>query len=305
MELAQHFERFLRNISLDEPKLNRIKSEHGKLRGVLEADQYVRQALYETFLQGSYVHGTAIRPLGKGTEFDVDVCCSLDLDAVPEGTEEPKNLVRWLARRLKKVDAHHGKVSTRPRCVRIDFPGEFHMDVVPLDGDSRRVNNVLQIPNRTVNGWEATNPKGLEEWYRQQNRRTNGGFVRVAKMLKHWRNQALPKNARPPSVGLEVMIAQAWPFFLSSDSDAGAVSGVLRQLANNLMFSFSAPRVMNPSLPNENLLRDLDPDHFETYRTKLNEAAGIAEAALREWDEDRSIGLWQSLFRKRFPQRAD
>ena len=71
------------------------------------------------------------------------------------------------------------------------------------------------------------------------------------------------------------------------------------------MFSFSAPRVMNPSLPNENLLRDLDPDHFETYRTKLNEAAGIAEAALREWDKDRSIGLWQSLFRKRFPQRAD
>ena len=253
----------------------------------MEADQYVRQALYETFLQGSYVHGTAIRPLGKGMEFDVDVCCSLDLDAVPEGTEAPKNLVRWLARRLKKVDAYRGKVSTRPRCVRIDFPGEFHMDVVPLAGDSRRVNNVLHIPNRTVNGWEATNPKGLEEWYRQQNRRTNGRFVRVAKMLKHWRNQALPKDARPPSVGLEAMIAQAWPFFLSSNSDAGAVSGVLRQLANNLMFSFSVPRVMNPSLPNENLLRDLNPDHFATYGTRLNEAAGIAEAALRESDDDR------------------
>ena len=125
MELAQHFERFLGYISLDEPKLNRIKSEHKKLRGALEADQYVRQALYETFLQGSYVHGTAIRPLGKATEFDVDVCCSLDLEAVPEGTEEPKNLVRWLAKRLKRVDAYHGKVSTRPRCVRIDFPGEF------------------------------------------------------------------------------------------------------------------------------------------------------------------------------------
>ncbi len=305
MELPQHFERFLRNISLDEPKLNRIKSEHEKLRGALEADQYVRQALHETFLQGSYVHSTAIRPLGKSADFDVDVCCSLDLDAVPEGTEEPKNLVRWLARRLKKVEAYRGEVSTRPRCVRIDFPGEFHMDVVPLAGDSRRVNNVLHIPNRTVNGWEATNPKGLEEWYRQQNRRTNGRFVRVAKMLKHWRNQALPKYARPPSVGLEVMTAQAWPLFLSSDSDAGAVSGVLRQLANNLMFSFSATRVMNPSLPNENLLRDFDPDHLETLKIKLNEAVDISEAALREWDEDRSIGLWQSLFRSRFPQRAD
>ena len=132
------------------------------------------------------------------------------------------------------------------------------MDVVPLAGDSRRVNNVLHIPNRTVNGWEATNPKGLEEWYRQQNSRTNGRFVRVAKMLKHRRNQALFKDARPPSVGLEVMIAQAWPFFASS-SDADAVSDVLRQLSNGFWFSFSVPRLMNPSLQNENLFRDFDP----------------------------------------------
>ena len=304
MELAQHFEFFLRNISLDEPKLNRIKSEHDKLRRALGADHNVRPALYETFLQGSYVHGTAIRPLGKRADYDVDVCCSLDLRAIPIGSEEPKKLVRWLARRLKKVDAYQGKVSTRPRCVRIDFPGEFHLDVVPLVGDSRQVNIVLYIPNRTLNGWDPTNPKGLEQWYRQQNTRTNGRFVRVAKMLKHWRNQALPRRARPPSIALEVMIAQAWPFF-SSNSDAAAVSGVLRQLSNSLLFTYSAPRISNPSLQEENLLRDLGPDQFETYRTRLTEAAGIAEAALREWDEDRSISLWQGLFRTRFPQRAD
>ena len=93
-------------------------------------------------------------------DFDVDVCCSLDLDAVPDGTEEPRWLVRWVARRLRKAEAYRRKVSTRPRCVRIDFPGEFHMDVVPLAGDSRQVNNVLHIPNRTVNGWEAHQSEG-------------------------------------------------------------------------------------------------------------------------------------------------
>ena len=247
---------------------------------------------------------TAIRPLGRGADFDVDVCCSLDLNAVPVGTEEPRRLVRWLAKRLKKVEAYEGKVSTRPRCVRIDFPGEFHMDVVPLGGDSRQVNNVLNIPNRTVNGWEATNPKGLERWYRQQDARTNGRFVRVAKMLKHWRNQALPKRVRPSSVGLEVMVAEAWPF-LPWNSDADAVSGVLRQITNKLLYSLSLPRVTNPSLQNENLLRDFDPDHFETFKMELSEAADIAEAARRDSDEGRSIGLWQRLFITRFPQRAD
>ena len=176
---------------------------------------------------------------------------------------------RWLANRLKKIEAYRGKVSTRPRCVRIDFPGEFHMDVVPLAGDSRQVNNVLRIPNRTVNGWDATNPKGLEEWYRQKNARTNGRFVRVAKMLKHWRNQTLPKSARPSSVGLEVMVAEAWPF-LFWNSDADAVSTVLRQIANKLIHSFSVPQVMNSSLHNENLLRDFDTGHLETFETKLD-----------------------------------
>ena len=302
MELAQHFERFLRNISLDEPKRDRIRSKHRYLRRALEADQYLGPALYETFLQGSYVHGTAIRPLGNQADFDVDVCCSLNLDAVPHGTEEPRRLVRWLARRLKKVESYEDKVSTRPRCVRIDFPGDFHMDVVPLAGDSRQAGNILHIPNRTVNGWEATNPKGLDAWYHQQNARTNGRFVRVAKMLKHWRNQALPKNARLPSIALEVMIAQAWPFLANSDADA--ISRVLRNLANNLRFSFSVPRVMNPSLQNENLLRDLEPDQLETLKAGLSEAADIAEGGRRELDQARSISLWQRLFRTRFPQRA-
>ena len=304
MELPDHFERFLRNISVDESKLNRIKSAHTALRQALERDQYVRPALYETFLQGSYVHGTAIRPLGRGGDFDVDVCCSLDLGAVPAGTEEPKRLVRWLARRLRRVEAYSGKVRTRPRCVRIDFPGDFHMDVVPLAGDSQLGNNALYIPNRTLNDWEATNPKGLEQWYRQKNAQTNGGFVRVAKMLKHWRNQAFSKPVRPPSVGLEVLVAEAWPMF-QANSDAAAVVGVLRQLANRFRWPLSVPQVMNPSLPSENLLRDWNSGHFETFKAELGEAADIAQEARRESAEGRSISLWQRLFRTRFPQRAD
>ena len=89
------------------------------------------------------------------------------------------------------------------------------------------------------------------------------------------------------------------------NGSADAVSGVLRQIANKLIYSFSVSQVINPSLHNENLLRDFDTDHRETFKTKLDEAAGIAEAARHESDEGRSLGLWQRLFRTRFPQRAD
>ena len=88
----------------------------------LEGEGRLSPALHETFLQGSYVYGTVLRPIGRGQEFDVDVCCSIDLDAVPEQVREPKRLVRWVAMRLKKVEAYKGRVSARPRCVRVDFP---------------------------------------------------------------------------------------------------------------------------------------------------------------------------------------
>ena len=323
MELASQFERFLGNIRVDQPKLNRIKSAHSKLRRALESDGYVSPALLDTFLQGSYVHGTAIRPLGKSADYDVDVCCLLDLSQVLIQTDEPKPLVRWLARRIKRMEAYRGKVSMRTRCVRIDFPGEFHMDVVPLIEASspgsivfpnaslldvvplaengRRHNSNLLVPNVVVNGWEATNPNGLREWYRQQNHRTSGRFTRVARMMKHWRNQAFDVHTGPPSVGFEVMLANSWP--LHANSDASAVSGVLRQMSTS--FIFLSPTATNPSLLSEDLLRDWSRDNHEVFLSELRASADLAAQALRETDEGGSIALWQRLFRTRFPRRGD
>ena len=323
MELSSQFERFLGNISVDQPKLNRIKSAHSTLRRALETDAHAGPALLETFLQGSYVHGTAIRPLGGSADYDVDVCCLLDLTQVPIQTEEPKPLVRWLARRLRRVERYRGNVSTRSRCIRIDFPGDFHMDVVPMvegrnhgsvefpgtystgvvlyAGDRRLNNGNLLAPNAAVNTWEATNPKGLKEWYRQQNQSTNGRFTRVARMLKHWRNQAFDATVRPPSVGFEVMMASSWPHF--ARSDARAVSGVLRQISTS--FSFTRPTAPNPSLRSEDLLRDWSRDNHEVFITEVRAAADLAEQAVRETNQGLSIGLWQRLFRTRFPQLGD
>ena len=112
VELPSQFERFLSNISVDQDKLNRIRSAHSRLRRALESDDYVGPALLETFLQGSYVHGTAIRPLGNNSEFDVDVCCMLNLTESPLQTSEPRPVIRWLGRRLKKMEAYRGKVGT-------------------------------------------------------------------------------------------------------------------------------------------------------------------------------------------------
>ena len=246
------------------------------------------------------------------------VACSTCLRYLFQPTS-PRSVIRWLGRRLKKIEAYRGKVSTRPRCIRIEFSGDFHMDVVPLVegrrqgntdypgsslledvlsvGDRNRNDGNLLVPNSAVNGWEATSPKGLRAWYRQQNDRTNGRFTRVVRMLKHWRNQVFDRSDRPPSVGFEVLVANSWPPY--ANADAGAVSGVLRNVATN--FSFVRPTAMNPSLPSEDLLSNWSRQHHDVFMTELSAAADLANEALRETSEGRSIGLWQRLFRTRFP----
>ena len=323
MELPSHFEHFLQNICIDESKLDRIKSSHTSLREALQHEEYVGPTLLDIFLQGSYVHGTAIRPLGQSTDYDVDVCCLVDLSKVPIENKEPKPLVRWLARRLKQLGSYRGTVSQRSRCVRIDFPDDFHMDVVPLVQNGNPWNSILPggfgmntfqfrgaipngngnylVPNSAVNGWDTTNPKGLAEWYRRRNAETNGRFSRVVRMLKHWRNQTLDAKARPPSVGFEVMVANAWPWY--PNSDAAAVCGVLRGMANNARFF--RPTAMNPSIRNEDLLRNWGQEHMDVFMKELRRAADLAEQAHRETEEGRSAALWQRMFRRRFPQRAD
>ena len=179
MNLPEHFETFFGRISVDDARLNRVRKAHMAMSRALRQDGYVDRAMFETFLQGSCAHGTLVRPLGKGTEFDIDVCCLLDLGQVPTRSKEPKPVVRWLAKRIRRIEAYRGKVKSRPRCVRVEFPGDFHIDVVPLAEDSR-IGSQLYVPNVDRNSWEPTNPKGLADWYGQQNQRTNVRFVRVA-----------------------------------------------------------------------------------------------------------------------------
>ena len=97
-----------------------------------------------------------------------------------------------------------------------------------------------------------------------------------------------------------MLIANSWPSYVNSD--AAAVDGVLRHVATN--YCFARPTAMNPSLPSEDLLSNWSRQHHGEFMAELTDAAYLANQALRETSESRSIGLWQRLFRTRFPQQG-
>ena len=72
------FESFHCRIALDDSRVDRIKSEHVKLRERIQQDVPLAAKLKGVFLQGSYVQHTAVRPRENG-KFDVDVVLAMDL----------------------------------------------------------------------------------------------------------------------------------------------------------------------------------------------------------------------------------
>ncbi|MBP8300252.1 MAG: hypothetical protein KA020_07825, partial [Planctomycetes bacterium] len=126
------FESFHSRIALDDSRVDRIKSEHVKLREQIQQDGPLAAKLKGVFLQGSYVQHTAVRPRENG-KFDVDVVLAMDLaENIGWGFREPRDprsTMDWVARRLREIPAYAGKVHQRGRCVRVEFTEGFQMDV--------------------------------------------------------------------------------------------------------------------------------------------------------------------------------
>ncbi len=163
--IAEAFRAFNTRISLDQARLRRIQSAHHALRNSAENDAALSKMLLGSFIQGSYAQGTAIRPPEGGT-FDVDVVLAFNLSKegwLDDELRHPDAAIRWLARRVRGFPQTPGRVLTRSRCVRIEYQGDFRMDVVIAHAPSGLDGTIL-IPDRRREGWIKSRPRGLIDW---------------------------------------------------------------------------------------------------------------------------------------------
>ena len=136
---------------------------------------------------------TAVGQVRARDEFDVDLVVKLTL---PVSLSSADTLT-WIRSRLALDSVFRVRLKPHPRCVRISYAGDFHMDVVP----ARRVATVgpisgarlvrLKVPDR-VGGWRFSNPEGFVRWCQTQDERTGGDFGRVVMMMKRWRDRHPP-----------------------------------------------------------------------------------------------------------------
>ena len=224
-----------------------------------------------------------------------EICTVLEIET-DMGARET---IKFIADRMKSYEQYKDKIIQKDRCVRVNYAGDFHLDIVPAKPSGS--NGCILIPCKSEDKWVETNPAGFALWCMSIDQTSDGRFSDVTKIVKYWRDNRVGKNTAPKSITLTTMLGHC---FVGGTSLAESLVLTLENLLANYdnYQKDEEPYVDNPSLQGENLARDWDSVAFERFRSKLQRFTEKCRAALDELDdEETSIELWQEALGEQFP----
>lgn len=111
--------------------------------------------------QGSIALETMVKPIGRN-EHDVDLVCHVPGVGVHT---PPAVLKRLIGDRLASNARYAEMLEEKPRCWRINYANEFHLDITPSIPNLQCPNGGEFVPDRKLRRWKPTNPKGYRSLF--------------------------------------------------------------------------------------------------------------------------------------------
>lgn len=256
-----------------------------------------------SWLQGSYKYHTQIRPPRRGDEFDIDlgifVCWQGQAD---NGPHRPSDLRKALHLSLQAYTASTDAVRSldnppKPRCGRIHYNGDFHIDIpiyhLDPDADERTL--------AAAGGWEVSDPKALYLWFKDKF--DDADRARVRRHIRYLKCWAALKwridDGRPSSVLLTVLAVDAFAR-LNEDqigADDDTLLALLRQIAVRIR---RGRQIRNPVNPGEDLNR-LTGSQWTAFCDAIDAFIGVADPACAADNEIEAADFWSQPFGHFFP----
>lgn len=295
MTTQQQFLDLLYEIEPSKSTVDACSSAHRTLRAALRDDDKFGQFHEETFLSGSYVRDTAIRPAkidGVLQRPDVDII------VVTNHTKEddPHTVLNALHQAL--VDAGYENLKVNRRSIAVTLAG-VDMDVVPVieNGDS------YLIPDIELKHWLPTNPPAHTQWTVEVNADAGGRFKPLVKLLKWWRRQHLSNLRRPKGFILECLVSQHMSY--SEQNYETLFVEALEAIRDSYGWyvdNDKVPYLEDPGVPGNNVFSSVTAAEFKTFYTAVSKYAALARQAKDEDDQDKALKLWRDIMGPRFPE---
>jgi hypothetical protein len=242
-----------------------------------EPDSPVRPYMPHIFPQGSLRLGTTSKPI-KDADFDLDVVCLLN--ARPGC--HPGDLYRLVWDRMATNGKYRPMMIRLPRCIRLDYSGNFHLDIVPALPDSTKGVDCILVPDLDANlaldhpkndRWKSSNPTGYAKWFENRCARSTiteryaqskvdplpspqpihekPALKRSVQLLKRWRDLEYEDRPHlsPPSIILTTLSAHLY-------CGGWLCADVLRTIVNQIVAKVENGkpiRLTNPANQSENI----------------------------------------------------
>ncbi len=157
-------ERMCQSLELTATQYDTAKGRYEAVGAWLaEADDPILHDAVSIYLQGSTALGTTVKPISQN-EHDVDLVTFIaGLGALP-----PVTVKKAIGDRLRANGHYRQLLEEMPRCWRLNYANEFHLDITPSIRNAECKNGGELVPDKTVKEWKASNPKGYAALFRRR-----------------------------------------------------------------------------------------------------------------------------------------
>lgn len=150
-------------------KLQLSPTEYGLARqryesigGYLDQHQQLSRFHPTVYPQGSVRLGTTVKPKGR-QEYDIDLVCELSINAAT--VRNPVMVLDLVQAAIEENLIYRSLVERKNRCVRLNYAGKFHLDILPAIPDLVFGGTCVLVPDCKAGDWKASNPKGYAGWF--------------------------------------------------------------------------------------------------------------------------------------------
>lgn len=298
MKLLKYFDAFLENeVNLNQTRLDSLADRVLAINNFLEHGSHEFAGMFvRTIPQGSYAHGTIIKPVGPNDEFDADLLFELEEDK----EWEAEDYVERLFQAFRAHGTYKNMVQRGNRCVVVDYANEFHIDVVPYM--ERHDEGFITL--RRENVFELTNPAGFNVWLDEKNRISGRNLVKVLRLLKYLRDYKNTFSVK--SFILSLLVGgQVSEHLLAGNPEEyrdvpTTLRNVLRALNEYLQANETMPLLTDPSCTTQDFNHRWDQDEYANFRNKIKYYSEKINEAYEEEDKVKSLELWQEVFGDEF-----
>lgn len=290
-------DRMAENLQLGDARYDRMKQHYEAVKKWIEKDEkFFKPFNYEVYPHGSVRILTTVKPIGSD-EFDLDIALHLKTN---HAAHTPQKIYKELKRRLMEHETYKGMLEPKKRCLRLNYSGDFHMDILPGIQEYEWDEDRLCVPDRELGTWVSSNPRGYAKWFIDRantvkvsllekairaenlpadNFRFKKPLQRAVQLIKRYRDIYFQDDDTYKTSSI-ILTTIAGIYYTGQESIFDTVEGIINQIQNNVSRLPHRIKILNPVNAQEDFTDkwDSEPAYYEAFKA-------FAVHLYNEWQE--------------------